>query len=204
MAVRDKTGVLDRLGAMGRVRVELGCGATKRKLEAIGVDVQDLPGVDLVGDVFDALSLFPAGSVDEVASYHFFEHVDDLARLLEELGRVMKSGGRLGVVVPHFSNPYFYSDYTHRRFFGLYTFCYLARGSLFRRQVPAYGITSMFELQDVRLGFKSTRPFYFRYALKYAIGALFNSSRWMQEFYEENLCWVLPCYELSYTLRRID
>jgi hypothetical protein len=25
----------------------------------------------------------------------------------------------------------------------------------------------------------------------------------MQEFYEENLCWLVPCYEIQYVLRRV-
>jgi SAM-dependent methyltransferase len=202
MPVVDKNGVLARLPALPRVALELGCGERKRDPHAIGVDLRDLPGVDLVGDVFDVLAVLPAASVDAVESRHFFEHVDDLPRLMRALGTVMKPGGEATVVVPHFSNPWYYSDYTHRRFFGLYTFCYLARGSPFRRAVPTYGVDSGFDLVDVRLGFKSTRPFYLRHAVKRAGGALFNATRWLQEFYEENLCWLFPCYEVEYRLRR--
>lgn len=202
MPLLDKTNVLPRLATMPRVVLELGCGSTKRDGNAIGVDAMDLPGVDLVGDVFDVLASFPAASVDAIASFHFVEHVDDLSRLVREFGRVMKNGGVLTIVVPHFSNPYFYSDHTHRRFFGLYTFCYFATRSPFRRQVPLYGLDPQFEVADVELGFKSTRPFYVRHAIKRVQGALFNRSRWLQEWYEENLCWLFPCYEIRYSLRR--
>lgn len=202
MSVLDKNNVLPRLSWLPRVALELGCGATKRDSHAIGVDALDLPGVDIVGDVFDVLARFPAHSVDSVSTYHFAEHVDDLPRLLDELARVMRGGATLVVVVPHFSNPYFYSDYTHRKFFGLYTFCYLARSRLFRRQVPTYGPSAQFEIEDVHLGFKSTRPFYLRHAFKKALGVLFNATRGMQEWYEENACWRYPCYEVRYTLRR--
>jgi SAM-dependent methyltransferase len=202
MPIIDRAGVLGRLESLGRIELELGCGAVKRYPQAIGIDAQDLPGVDLVGDVFDALAAFPQGSVDAVASHHFFEHVDDLPRLMRELARAMKRGGELRVVVPHFSNPWFYSDYSHRRFFGLYTFCYLARSSCFRRKVPTYGFQPAFALSAVRLEFKSTRPFYVRHALKHALGAAFNATTWLQEFYEENLCWIAPCHEVHYTLVR--
>src|SRR5690348_13203727 len=114
MPLLDKTDVLPRLATMPRVVLELGCGSTKRDSVAIGVDVMDLPGVDLVGDIFEVLSSFPATSVDAIQSYHFVEHVDDLPRLMQECARIMKGGATLTVVVPHFSNPYFYSDYTHR------------------------------------------------------------------------------------------
>ena len=201
--VVDRHGVLARLRERERVELELGCGATKRNPDAIGIDALELPGVDLVGDVFDVLAAIPPGSVDRVASFHFFEHVDDLPRLVAQLARVLKPGGELFVVAPHFSNPYYYSDHTHRRFFGLYTFAYLAKSAVFARDVPRYGVTPEFEVVDVTLGFKSARPFYVRYAIKRAIGAVVNVGRWTKEFWEENLCWLFPCYEVRYRLRRL-
>lgn len=189
---------------MPRIALELGCGATKRDTHAIGIDALDLDGVDLVGDVFEVLAEFPRASVDAVTSHHFVEHVDDISHLVRELARVMKPGSELMIVAPHFSNPYFYSDPTHRRFFGLYTFCYLARSALFRRHVPTYAATLEFDLVHVELGFRSTRPFYVRHALKRMWGPLFNASRWLQEYWEENLCWLMPCYEVRYLLRRRD
>ena len=202
--VLDRNGVLASLGERACVELELGCGSSKRNAGAIGVDALDLPGVDLVGDVHDVLGALPVASVDRVASFHFFEHIDDLPGLLNALARVVKPGGEIHVVAPHFSNPYYYSDYTHRRPFGLYTFAYLARSRLFAREVPLYGITPLFELVDVKLGFKSTRPFYVRHAAKRAIGVVANLGRWTQECWEENLCWLFPCYEIAYTLRRIE
>jgi hypothetical protein len=50
--------------------------------------------------------------------------VPDLPRLIEELGRVMAPGAALTIIVPHFSNPFYYSDPTHRTPFGLYTMAY--------------------------------------------------------------------------------
>jgi SAM-dependent methyltransferase len=202
MPIIDNSGLLTRLSERSRVVLELGCGANKRDASSIGIDALDLPGVDLVGDVFEALAAFPSASVDAVASYHFFEHVDNLPGLLHELARVMKQGADLKVVAPHFSNPWYYSDYTHRRFFGLYTFCYLARSSLLRRAVPTYDVANSFELTAVSLEFKSTRPFYVRHGVKRVVGAVFNASTWLKEFYEENLCWLFPCYEVRYTLVR--
>lgn len=201
--ILDRHGVLARLAERGRVEIELGCGSTKRNADAIGVDALDLPGVDLVGDVFEVLAAFPEASVDAVRSFHFFEHVDDLPRLLGEIARVVKPGGELHVVTPHFSNPYYYSDYTHKRTFGLYTFAYLAQCRLFAREVPMYGLTPAFEVVDVTFGFKSARPFYVRYAIKRAIGAVVNLGRWTKEFWEENLCWLAPAYEVAYTMRRL-
>jgi len=200
MTILDKSGVLDR-ATDGNLVLELGCGTRKRHPQAIGVDALDYPGVDLVGDIFEALAALPDGCAKAVHAYHFFEHVDDLQRLLEELARVMSSHALLDIEVPHFANPYFFSDPTHVRHFGLYTFCYLAKGNLFRRKVPQYGVQPNFELIDVELQFDS--PFPVRGVIRRALGKLVNLGRWLQEFHEENLCYLFPCYQLRYELRRL-
>jgi len=120
-----------------------------------------------------------------------------------EMCRVLRPGGHLEIVVPHFSNPYFASDPTHRRAFGLYTFSYLTADAPLRRQVPHYGEVLPVRLERVVLGFKSTPPFYGRHALKRAVGLVVNLSRWTREFYEENLVYLVPCYELRFRLVRL-
>ncbi len=200
MPVIDKVGVLRNWPA--DAVLELGCGDRKRHKTAIGVDSRDLSGVDLVGDVFDVLAAVSDGSVAAIYSYHFFEHISDFERLMQELSRLLKRGGQMEVVVPHFSNPYFYSDPTHRTPFGLYTFCYYASNRLFRRTIPNYQGRHDFTLKSVDLVFKAARPFYIRYALRKAIGTLFNSCSYMQEIYEDLFTGLISCYEVRYELIR--
>lgn len=202
MGIIDKGGFLEKQHADTPFVLELGCGARKRMATAVGVDLLDAPGVDVVGDIYEVLAALQKGVVDAVHAYHFIEHVPDLPRLMRELERVVKPGGMVEFVAPHFSSPYFYSDPTHRSFFGLYTFCYFAGGASFSRQVPTYGNDLKFTIESVDLVFKSSRPFYVRHGIKRLIGMFFNSCTYMQEFYEENLCYFFPCYEVRYQLRR--
>jgi SAM-dependent methyltransferase len=202
MSFNDKTGVLARVAQGEKLALELGCGPRKLHAESVGVDLLDLPGVDLVGDIFEVLAALPSGCVHSVHTSHFLEHLPELPRLLLELGRVMASGGALTVVVPHFSNPFYFSDPTHRTPFGLYTFAYYCRSALFAREVPRYGFEAPFDITAARLGFKSYPPRYLRHAFKQLFGLLANSSMYAREFYEENLCWLVPCYELHFELRR--
>jgi hypothetical protein len=55
----------------------------------------------------------------------------------------------------------------------------------------------------VRLNFRSSTEFRFRYRLKSALGRLVNANAWLQELYEENLAWIFPCYELEFTLVKV-
>lgn len=203
MSIIDKIGAFEKIGKEEKVVLELGCGDRKRIKDSIGIDILDHEAVDIIGDVLEVLDKIPDASIDEIHSNHFFEHVEDLSNLMNQVARVMKEGGRLEVVVPHFSNPYFFSDYTHKNFFGLYTFSYLAKDSLFKRKVHNYTKTMDFELCSVYLFFKSPPPFYFRYGFKKMLQFLFNMNNYMREFYEENLCYFFPCYEIKYSLRKI-
>ncbi len=204
MGILDKRDALADLASRDRVVLELGCGDRKRDPSWIGVDRLDGDGVDIVGDVREVMERLPDGSVDEVHSFHVLEHVEDVVGLVRELGRVLKVGGTAEIVVPHFSNPYFYSDLTHRSFFGLYSFSYLAKDRVFSRKVPRYVDTVDFELVRVDLVFKSSPPFYLRHALKKGFGLLFNATRYTKELYEELFCSLIPCYEVRFLLRRMQ
>lgn len=201
-------GVIDRRGRLAQLEpgsdavFELGCGPRRQLPHAIGVDARDLPAVDVVGDVFEVLREVPDGSVREIHSSHFLEHVEPLERFLREAVRILRPGGRLCAVVPHFSNPYFHSDPTHRTHFGLYTLSYYARDEIFSRRVPHYSGALPLRLERVRLCFRSPKPFRVRRLLKRAIGALVNLGAYSQELYEESFCYWLPCYEIEFELER--
>lgn len=201
--MHDKTGRLSAASAEQPVDLELGPGTSPEIEGAIGIDILDLPHVEVVGDAFEVVRSLPDASVRSVFSAHFFEHIDDPVGLVAELARVVRPGGTVTTVVPHFSNPYFYSDPTHRDAFGLYTFSYLANDEILRRQVPNYFGEHKFALEDVRLVFKSTRPNYVRHGMSKAVEAFVNSSRRRTEKFEARWCYLWPAYEISYVIRRL-
>jgi len=182
------------------VILELGCGRKKRP-GAIGIDRVDLPGVDIVADIEDGLAFIPDSSVDEIYALSCLEHIRNFEELMSEITRVLKEGGKTFVYVPHFSSPYYYSDPTHTRFFGLYTFYYFVDSShQLKRKVPDYYFDTKIRIISQRLVFDS--PFLFRKITKRLAGAIFNSSRFLQEFYEENLCYIFPCYGIEIVFSR--
>lgn len=194
--------VLSAIDNKKDITLELGCGNRKRHESAICIDALAYDCVDIVGDIYESLCCFPDQCVSAVYSYHCFEHLTDIQSIMIELARITKEKGRLFVVTPHFSNPYYYSDLTHRTPFGLYTFSYLANDNLFTRKVPNYSRVLDFDLMDVKLIFKSPRPFYFRWGIKKIFQTIFNINRYLMEFYEENVCYLIPCYEVHYELKR--
>jgi SAM-dependent methyltransferase len=177
------------------VIIELGCGP-KKKDGRIGVDKVDLPNVDIVADLENGLPFFPDDSVDEIHCRSVFEHIENFENLMKEIVRVLKDNGKAHVSVPHFSNPYYYSDYTHRRFFGLYTFYYFVDAERqLKRKVPNFYTDIRINIISQRLIFKS--PFWFSRQIKKLLGFVFNCHRSIQEFYEEHLCYIFPCYGIK-------
>lgn len=183
------------------VSLEFGCGPRPAFPEYISVDLIDYPNVDIVGDAFEVLAQIQENRVEAVFASHFLEHIDDVDRLLKEVVRVSVPGAKIRFQVPHFSNAFFYSDITHRVFFGLYSFCYLAESAVpFRRTTPDYAQVPGLVLRDVRLTFKSYRPRYIRHGIRKLVEKLVNLNVYTKEFYEENLTGIISCYELDFVL----
>jgi predicted SAM-dependent methyltransferase len=185
------------------VVINIGCGR-RRIPGAIGIDNINLPSVDIVADIEQGLPFLEDNSVDIVIAESILEHVDNFESLIREVHRVLKPEGELRVEVPHFSNPYYFSDYTHKRFFGLYTFDYFVDDAkqTMKRSVPDYYTDIRFTIESREIFFYS--PFRWRRKLlKIPLTYIVNLNRWVREFYEENLCWLFPCYGLKFIIKPV-
>ena len=152
--------------------------------------------MDIVADVEEGLDFMPDGCVDEIHAHSFFEHIQNFEGLMSEIVRVLKKEGKVFVFVPHFSNPYYYSDPTHKRFFGLYSFYYFVDSRYqLKRKVPNYYFDTKIRILSLKLIFDS--PFFFGRIIKKILGAIFNLSRFSQEWYEEDFCYIFPCYGIE-------
>lgn len=187
-----------KLNSSEPVVINIGCGK-KKKPGQIGIDQIDLPEIDIVANIEKGLPFLPDGSVDEVHCRSVLEHIENLEHILREIMRVLKKDGKAFIAVPHFSNPYYYSDPTHVRLFGLYTFYYFVdpRDQL-KRKVPHY-------YSDIKLRILS-KKFVFRSEfgifgfLKKALGKIINRSSLLMEYYEENLVYLMPAHAIEVTI----
>lgn len=186
--------------ASGRkIRLNIGMGQRPRE-GYYGLDHLELPGVDVVADLEQPLSAIPDNSVEAVVAYHIIEHVVNFLPLLKELHRVVVPGGQLEIVSPHFSNPYGYSDPTHVRFFGLYSFYYFSDEADQRiRKIPAFYLPERFVVESVSVTLMPTlllvKPVR-RLATK-----LVNSSMRMLDWYERSWCRKFPADSIRYVVR---
>ena len=191
----------------GGLRLNLGCGNKPRK-GFLGIDLGDNTTADVRMDVLAYLHSLPDGCVAEVYSRHMLEHLDPpaLRSLLQQLDRVLMADGQLHLVVPHYSNPYFHSDPTHRQAFGVHTFSYLCETTCLHRGVPNYARIPGWHLVKVRVGFLP----YGRLRLlgiklpmlSDLLNPLVNLGHRGIELFERYLAGVLSIYEVSYWISK--
>lgn len=186
---RDKINLTEKLTSGQPIILELGAG-TRRRPGRIHIDAIDLPETDIVTDLENGFPFLPDNSVDEIHATSFLEHIRNLEFLMSEIYRVLKPGGRLYAFTPHFSNHLFYSDYTHTRPFGLYSYSYFSKSHHpFHRKVPKFYNSCNFRISKIKLIFRSRLLTWF-----------FNLRFRLMELYESHLTFILPCYGLDVEL----
>ncbi|MSR55585.1 MAG: methyltransferase domain-containing protein [Gemmataceae bacterium] len=191
--------VQDDLAAGRTIRLNLGVGRRSRP-GYYGVDWIEMSGVDVVADLNEPLTELPDNSVEAIYTHHTFEHVVNFIPLLKEIHRVVIPNGQVEVVVPHFSSPYGYSDPTHVRFFGLYSFYYFADEiDQPKRKVPAFYIPERFATDAIKITMMPTlimcKP------IRRLTTKIVNSSIGMLDWYERSWCRNFPADSIKYSLR---
>ncbi len=101
--------------------LDIGCG-TNKVAGAIGMDVNPRTAADVIHDLDDLPYPFAADSFDEVIGRHVIEHVKEPLAVMCELHRITRPGGIVRLIAPHWTNPDFATDLTHRNHLNSYSF----------------------------------------------------------------------------------
>jgi SAM-dependent methyltransferase len=111
--------------------LDVGCGQNKFK-DAIGIDANPRSHADVIHDLGVIPYPFENDQFDLIICRHVIEHVPDVMAFVTELHRITKPGGRLKIVTPHYSNPDWATDPTHRNHFNSYSFtCFMPKETPF-------------------------------------------------------------------------
>jgi SAM-dependent methyltransferase len=98
--------------------LDIGCGDEESHYPgAVGMDKQDLSGVDIVHDWNDFPWPFEDGEVLTIIASHVIEHVNPVdghfIRWMDEAWRVLRTGGQMAIVTPYAGSSLFWQDPTH-------------------------------------------------------------------------------------------
>jgi len=111
--------------------LDVGCGTNKYR-GAVGIDYNPRTDADVIHDLGVLPYPFQDDEFDLIVSRHVIEHVPDVMAFVSELHRITKAGGRIQLVTPHYSNPDWPTDPTHRNHFNSYSFnCFMQNRRLF-------------------------------------------------------------------------
>jgi SAM-dependent methyltransferase len=123
--------------------LDVGCGQNKFP-GAIGIDANPRSHADVIHDLGVFPYPFANDEFDEIVCRHVIEHVPDVLGFVSELHRITKPGGRLKIVTPHYSNPDWATDPTHRNHFNSYSFtCFMPD----RTPFPFYTDVELFPIR---------------------------------------------------------
>jgi len=101
--------------------LDIGCG-TNKVPGAVGMDINPRTAADVIHDLDDLPYPFADSEFDEVIGRHVIEHVRDPLAVMCELHRITRPHGIVKLVAPHWTNPDFATDLTHRNHLNSYSF----------------------------------------------------------------------------------
>lgn len=172
--------------------LDVGCGQNKFP-GAIGIDANPRTQADIVHDLGVFPYPFSDDEFDEVISRHVIEHVPDVLGFVNELHRITKPGGRIKIVTPHYSNPDWATDPTHRNHFNSYSFtCFMPD----RTPFPFYTLS---ELRPLSV-YVTLANLWRAIGLEFLVNVdqHWPSLRFTRKFWEFYLCNIFRGKELSF------
>jgi SAM-dependent methyltransferase len=101
--------------------LDVGCGMNKHP-GAIGMDINPRTNADVIHDCGVVPYPFEDNEFDAVISNHVAEHVPDVMAFVSELHRITRPGGTIKILTPHYTNPDWATDPTHKNHFNSYSF----------------------------------------------------------------------------------
>jgi SAM-dependent methyltransferase len=165
--------------------LDVGCGRNKVP-GAIGIDRNPATHADALCDLNRVPYPFADSSFDEIRVVHVVEHVDDVIKLVEECHRLLRPGGWLFIVTPHYTDFASFCDPTHRWHLNSFSFRYFTEDYTFDYYSPI-----RFREASVRV----VMPRLWRWL---GLQWLINRSRAVRRLWEHYLCYIIRGKELQF------
>jgi SAM-dependent methyltransferase len=159
--------------------LDVGCGINKLP-GSIGIDRNPRSRADVICDLDRLPYPFADNSFDRLRAVHVIEHVSDVIRTMEEFHRLVRTGGRIHVVTPHYTDFSSFCDPTHRWHLNSFSFRY------FGENHGGFGYYSPVRLREISVRLKLL-------ALWRWLGfeLLVNRFLRFRRFWEHYLCFVV-------------
>jgi SAM-dependent methyltransferase len=174
--------------------LDIGCGANKVP-GAVGMDINPRTAADVIHDLDVLPYPFENDEFDEVIGRHVIEHVRDPMAVMQELHRITRAGGIVRLVAPHWTNPDFATDLTHRNHLNSYSFRNLTED----RAVFSFYTEVRFRQREARVTVLNLWKV-FGFELLINADHRFPALRFLRKFWEQYLNSVVRGKEIHFAL----
>ena len=177
------------------MKLNLGCGNDIRE-GWINLDNSKSDGVDVVHDLNELPLPFEDEKFDIVLCKNVLEHVN-YQPLINDIHRILKTGGLLGIRVPHFTSKSNYGDPTHIHKFSANTFYFFTE----RKEFGYERDIKNFSEAEVRIMFEQFEILLFR-GINKTLENWVNKSPRRQSFYERSFLRIFPALSIEVILKK--
>ncbi len=171
--------------------LDVGCGRNKFP-GSIGIDRNPASLADVLCELDSVPFPFADCSFDEVRAIHVIEHVSDVIRTMEEFHRILRPGGRVRIVTPHYTDFSSFCDPTHRWHLNSFSFRY------FGEDHGGFGYYSPVKFREI-----STRLRLLALWRWLGFEFLVNRSARFRQFWEYYLCFVVRGKVMDFEFERV-
>jgi len=159
--------------------LDVGCGINK-KPGAIGIDRNAASRADVLAELDSFPYPFRDSSFDALQAVHVIEHLSDVIRTMEEFHRLVRAGGEVFIVTPHYTDFSSFCDPTHRWHLNSFSLRH------FGEDHGGFGYYSEYRFREI-----STRVRLLALWRYLGFEFLVNRSRWFRRQWEFYLCYVV-------------
>jgi len=135
--------------------LDVGCGDAKVK-GAIGMDCVALPGVDIVHDLNSYPWPIKSNSYDLVYLNNIIEHLPNSIKVMEEVFRILKKGGKVKIVTVYWNHFHSITDPQHVSFFNEYSW------DFYTGKRKGYYTKCRFKIESIKLTYDAYAKRIFR------------------------------------------
>lgn len=166
-------------------RLNLGCGLRHRP-DAVNIDLRPQVQPDLVWDLDRHPYPLPDAHFEYAYALDVVEHLDDVPGFMAEVHRLLAPGGVVEITTPHFSCANSFTDPTHRRHLGYFSFDYFTADGEWNFYSP-----HRFEIVERLLVFRPRR----------LDGLVARFANRRPALWERRFAWIWPAWFLIFKLR---
>jgi SAM-dependent methyltransferase len=171
--------------------LDVGCGINKLP-GAIGIDRNPSSRADVLCDLDHMPYPFRDSSFDRLQAVHVIEHVADVIRAMEEFHRLVRAGGEVIIVTPHYTDFSSFCDPTHRWHLNSFSLRY------FGENHGGFGYYSAARFEEISVHVKLLALWRW---LGFELAV--NASTRFRLFWEHYLCYVVRGKVIEWRLRVI-